>query len=131
MKNISVAVGVIRNSDGEIFLTQRSASVHMANRWEFPGGKIELHETPLQALSRELMEEIGIEVTQARPLDRFSYDYPEKLVTLHFFLVEHWQGQPWGKEGQPYRWQAQQLLDAEQFPPANHSLVDKLIAGEI
>ncbi len=130
MKSIHVAVGVIRNAAKEIFLSQRSASVHMAKKWEFPGGKIESDETPQQALSRELREEVGIDVTHAKPLQLLKYDYPEMTVTLHFFLVEQWQGQPFGKEGQPTRWLAQQQLEAEQFPPANQAIVHQLIAGQ-
>ena len=56
MKQLQVAVGIIRDQDRNIFLAQRSASSHMANMWEFPGGKIEAGETAEQALKRELHE---------------------------------------------------------------------------
>ena len=46
MKTLQIAVGIIRNSDNQIFITQRAADAHMANKWEFPGGKIEAGETP-------------------------------------------------------------------------------------
>ena len=46
MKILQIAVGIIRNQQHEIFITQRAADAHMANKLEFPGGKIEAGETP-------------------------------------------------------------------------------------
>lgn len=131
MKNLQVAVGIIRNAEKEIFLTQRASTSHMANKWEFPGGKIETDETALEGLTRELMEETGITVTEAQPIGTASHTYQEVSVTLHFFLVEQWQGQPWGKEGQPQRWVAQADLEADEFPPANSEMVERLVKGEL
>ncbi len=131
MKNLQVAVGIIRNAEKEIFLTQRASTSHMANKWEFPGGKIETDETALEGLTRELMEETGITVTEAQPIGTASHTYQEVSVTLHFFLVEQWLGQPWGKEGQPQRWVAQADLQADEFPPANSEMVERLVKGEL
>lgn len=128
MKHLQVAVGIIRNDRGEIFLAQRPPTSHMANMWEFPGGKIEANETAQQALVRELQEETGIEVTDARPYDLADHHYPDLRVTLHFFIVEGWQGEPYGREGQPQRWVAQKALVADEFPPANHDIVARLVA---
>ena len=128
MKHLQVAVGIIRNASKEIFLAQRSASSHMANMWEFPGGKIEADETAAQALSRELREETGIEVTTAEPFDIADHIYQDLRVTLHFFMVEGWNGEPYGREGQPMRWVPQAELVAEDFPPANSPIVARLLA---
>ena len=103
MKKLQIAVGIIRNPQGEIFITQRAADAHMANKLEFPGGKIESDETPEQALIRELQEEVGITVTASSLFDKLEYQFPDRHITLWFFLVESWQGEPWGKEGQPGR----------------------------
>ena len=58
MKKLQIAVGIIRNENNEIFITRRAADAHMANKLEFPGGKIEMGETPEQAVVRELQEEV-------------------------------------------------------------------------
>ena len=131
MKHLQVAVGIIRNTERQIFLAQRAASSYMANKWEFPGGKIEQDESAEQALKRELMEETGIEVTSESAIGQADHSYEDLRVTLHFFLVEGWNGEPYGREGQPQRWVEQQDLVADEFPPANHELISRLVAGEI
>ena len=49
MKELKISTGIIRNAAGEVFITQRAADGHMANKWEFPGGKIEEGESPEMA----------------------------------------------------------------------------------
>lgn len=131
MKHLQVAVGIIRDEQQHIFLAQRSAKSHMANMWEFPGGKIEAGETPEEALKRELHEETGIEVTQAVAYDTAEHESADLRVTLHFFLVDHWKGTPYGREGQPERWLPQRALRANEFPPANASVIARLIAEAV
>lgn len=129
MKILQISVGIIRNAAGEIYITQRAADAHMAHKWEFPGGKIEAGESAENAVIRELQEEVGITVTSLKPFDKLEYQFPDRHITLWFWLVEGWEGEPWGKEGQPGRWVAQQDLVADEFPPANAPIIDKLIAG--
>ena len=57
----------------------------MANKLEFPGGKIESGETPEQALVRELQEEVGITVTTSTLFDKLEYQFPDRHITLWFF----------------------------------------------
>ncbi|AHM75745.1 8-oxo-dGTP diphosphatase MutT [Yersinia hibernica] len=128
MKHLHIAVGIIRNSQQEIFITQRAADSHMAGFWEFPGGKVEQGETAEIALKRELLEETGIAVKEAVLLKVLEHTFTDRIVTLSFYMVETWDGEPFGREGQPMRWVSQSNLVAEEFPPANKSIIELLTA---
>ena len=125
---VQVAAGIIRNEFGQIYLTQRLEGQDFAQSLEFPGGKVDKDETPEQALKRELEEEIGIVVLNAQLFERFEFEYPTKVISFFFYLVEEWVGEPFGREGQEGFWLAQKVLDAGQFPPANAKLIQRLLA---
>lgn len=122
-KQLSVAVGIIRNAEQQYFIARRPDGVHMAGMWEFPGGKVEEGETPEQALIRELHEETGIEASAPQTLNDKTFSTPERIITLHFFLVETWQGEPYGREGQESRWVSVEELREDEFPPANAEMI--------
>ncbi|MGL5120638.1 MAG: 8-oxo-dGTP diphosphatase MutT [Plesiomonas shigelloides] len=126
-KRVQVAVGIIRNAQREVFLTQRGADSHLAGFWEFPGGKIEAGECAEDALRRELDEEIGIEVQEARLLDSLSFEFADRHVHLYFFLIERYRGQPYGREGQHSAWVPQHTLTPEMFPEANAPVIRTLL----
>lgn len=72
---------------------------------------------------------MGITPTHSSLFEKLDYQFPDRHITLWFWLVESWEGEPWGKEGQPAQWIAQAALNAEDFPPANAPVIEKLIAG--
>ena len=125
---VQVAAGIIRNEFGQIYLPQRLEGQDFAQSLEFPGGKVDKGETPEHALKRELEEEIGIVVLNAQLFERFEFEYPTKVISFFFYLVEEWVGEPFGREGQEGFWLAQNELDASQFPPANAKLIQRLLA---
>lgn len=120
---LQVAVAVIENGSGEILLSRRAPHVHQANRWEFPGGKAEPGEGRLDALIREIDEELGIRIVKARPLIRVHHRYPEREVLLDVWRVERFEGEPHGREGQEVRWVAAADLREVHFPDANRPIV--------
>ena len=122
-----VAVGIIQNTYREILISQRAPNTYWANKWEFPGGKIKIKETKTQALVRELQEEVGISVTHYSSYKDCIYQRSNHFFKLHFFLVDQWQGRPWGKEGQHCFWLPRYKLKVSKFPPANASVINKLI----
>lgn len=99
-----VAVGVIARKDGCILLGSRPQGKPWAGWWELPGGKIEAGEDVLQALTRELREELGIDVHQAWPWVTHVHHYPTTTVRLHFCRVTQWLGEPHGLENQQLQW---------------------------
>ncbi|OQX04073.1 MAG: hypothetical protein BWK73_37345 [Thiothrix lacustris] len=120
---LHVVAAVIRGNDGKILLAQRPAHQHQGGKWEFPGGKVESGETPLQGLCRELHEELGINVQQAQPLIKVRYVYPERAVLLDVWEVTAFSGTAHGCEGQPVAWFTAEQLPALEFPSANYSII--------
>jgi len=115
-----VAAALIRCGGDEplVLLAQRPPGKSLAGQWEFPGGKVELGETPEGALCRELGEELGIEIRPSAltPLtfaslgDRNSNNV--HLLMPLFVAVDRWSGEVRGAEGQELRWvNASQLSD--------------------
>jgi 8-oxo-dGTP diphosphatase len=120
------AVAVLVRPDGTVLLGQRPQGKPWAGWWEFPGGKIEAGESPIQGLQRELHEELGTEALEVHPWLTRSFDYPEKTVKLHFFMVRRWSAEPHGKEGQSLVWQHPERVDVEPLLPANAPVVKAL-----
>ncbi|BBG59623.1 8-oxo-dGTP diphosphatase [Providencia rustigianii] len=125
-KHLHIAAGIIRTAQQHIFITQRPEGTHMAGFWEFPGGKLEQGELPEDALIRELEEEVGIIVTDCSLFHRVDHEFDDRFITLYFFMVSDWRNEPYGREGQKFRWIDQEDLIADEFPPANRVIVDML-----
>lgn len=128
MVEISVAVGVILRGD-EVFLSLRPEHAHQGGKWEFPGGKVEKGESPLQALRRELSEEVGLDgAFDTRELVTVRHHYGDKQVILHVFIVENFTSEPFGVEQQETAWFPIHGLDKIDFPAANVEIVNALKA---
>ncbi len=125
-RRIAVVAAVLQQADGSFLLAQRPAGKAYAGYWEFPGGKVEDGETPLAALSRELHEELGIDVTTAYPWISRDFDYPHADVHLHFFRVRAWRGELRGREQQAFAWQRLEALDVAPLLPANGPILRAL-----
>lgn len=102
---IAVAVGILMQQNGDVLLAQRPPGKPYAGYWEFPGGKVEPGESILDALKREFIEELGIEIVTAEPWCGVEYVYPHAHVRLHFYLSSAWRGEPQSLEGQAFAWQ--------------------------
>jgi len=104
-KHVEVAVGVLLRPDGAFLLTSRPPGKVYEGYWEFPGGKVEPGETVEQALRRELIEEIGVNIGAVHAWRSEVVDYPHALVRLHFCKVFEWDGELHMHEGQAFAWE--------------------------
>lgn len=124
MTAVHVAVAVILDSKNNVLITRRAADAHQGGLWEFPGGKVEEGETLQTALSRELREELGIDIGGSAALVQVRHDYGDKTVFLDVHVVREFSGEPRGLEQQPMAWVAPQELRHYLFPAANVPIVE-------
>ena len=127
--NYVVAAALI-DADARVLVAERPAGGSLAGLWEFPGGKIELGETPELALVRELAEELGIETCAncLTPAGFASHAYPEFQLVLLLFACRKWKGTPRGLDGQRLQWRRVPELFALDMPPADRPLLGLLEA---
>lgn len=123
---VEVAVGVIMDKEGRYLLSRRHEGAHQGGRWEFPGGKLEKDETPVQALKRELMEELGVRVLDYAPLISIPFNYSDLTVRLHVYHLQAVSGVPEGCEGQTVSWFTAEELSVLNLPDANRGIVAAL-----
>ncbi len=131
IKLTEVAAAVIEKSDGTFLLAQRPAGKPYPGYWEFPGGKIEAGEDARAALTRELREELGIEVRESSPWITRVYAYTHATVRLHFFRVTAWDGEPQRLEDQDIKWQRIGAPDVSPMLPANAPVLAALALPSI
>ena len=112
---------------GRVLIAQRPPGKHMAGRWEFPGGKVGRNETESAALARELREELGVDVTAARPFMRLTHSYDDRDVELSLWIIEQFTGTPASLDAQQLKWVAPAQLPAEDILEADRPFVAELI----
>lgn len=133
MKIIRVVAAVIKALDENgkpiIFATQRGYG-DFKGGWEFPGGKIETGETPQEALAREIMEELDIEIKVCELIDTIEYDYPTFHLFMDCFWAEIISGNLVLKEHEAAKWLTKDELNSVDWLPADVTLVEKIRYGE-
>ena len=113
---VEVAVGILIRADDSFLLTSRPVGKVYEGYWEFPGGKLEDGESVLQALRRELLEELGVHVQAVECWRTKIVDYPHALVRLHFCKVRAWSGDLQMREAQSSSWQQLPVVVAPVLP---------------
>ncbi|HTX06939.1 MAG TPA: 8-oxo-dGTP diphosphatase MutT [Steroidobacteraceae bacterium] len=122
-----VVAAAIFDASGRVLIAERPAGKHMAGRWEFPGGKVAAGESEAAALARELEEELGIEVMEARSMMRLSHRYSDRDVELSMWVVERYRGEPRSLDGQRLKWVERAQLSAEDILEADRPFVTALV----
>ena len=132
MKTIRVVAAIIKavNKNGEtiIFATQRGYG-DLKGGWEFPGGKIEVGETPQEALKREIMEELKTEITVGELIETIEYDYPQFHLSMDCFWAEIVSGDLVLTEHAAAKWLTKEELDSVEWLPADVTLIDRIKAA--
>lgn len=125
-KRLHIAVGIIQNSNNEYLIAQRAEHSLHAGKWEFPGGKVEQSESVIQALNRELSEELAIIVLESSPLLKLDFDYPQRRVCLDVWMVDRYEGRVSSNEGQRLNWVDLEQIEEIGLLEANHLIVKAL-----
>ena len=126
MNHFKVAAGILCDAEGRILIAERLGGGPFHGMWEFPGGKIGDGESSLEALSRELAEELGIEIVDCATFMNLRHEYEDRIVTIEFFIVSDWVSEPVGREGQALRWVPREQLEADELLPADVPVVEAL-----
>jgi 8-oxo-dGTP diphosphatase len=129
---VEVAVGILLREMRYALMGKRPDGKPYAGYWEFPGGKLEPKESVVEALRRELQEELGIEISieqaHCHELITIEHDYPHASVRLHVCLVDRWQGEPRGLEQQELFWHdlLNPSMTVEPVLPAAWPMIERL-----
>ncbi len=130
LKTINVVAAIICddfNNKTKVFATQRGYGEYKG-WWEFPGGKLEIGETPQEALVREIREELTVNITVGSLIKTIEYDYPNFHLSMDCFWAEVESGNLELKEADAARWLTKEELDDVEWLPADEILIDKIKA---
>ena len=128
MKQIEVVAAIIRKGD-KIFATQRGYG-EWKDWWEFPGGKMEVGETPEEALVREIREELSAEISVGKLFYTVKWDYPKFHLTMHCYLCSLLTESLHLNEHEAARWLTKDELDSVRWLPADIQVIEALM-GEL
>lgn len=125
LKIVLVSAVALIDVDGRVLLAQRPEGKSMAGLWEFPGGKVEVGETPEAALVRELEEELGINTWKSclAPLTFASHSYDSFHLLMPLFACRKWEGTPQSRENQALKWVRPKDLKSYPMPAADIPLI--------
>jgi 8-oxo-dGTP diphosphatase len=124
---VRVVAGLLMNEEGRVLITQRRPQAFMPLKWEFPGGKVEPGETDQQALSRELMEELSIEVEVGDHFMGLKYGYPDFDIDFQVYQCTILSGEVKKVAVHDYKWVEISELDSFEFPPADQPTISRLL----
>lgn len=124
MKTINVVAAIIIKNN-KVFATQRGYG-DFKDGWEFPGGKVEEGETPQEALTREIREELAADIRVGELFDTVEYDYPEFHLSMKCYICELVSEEMVLKEHEAARWLGRGELDTVDWLPADKGLIEGL-----
>lgn len=123
---LPVVAGILIK-DGQVLLGQRPEHKSLPGLWEFPGGKIELGESPEVALRRELQEELAVDADIGPLKIATTHAYGDVGVLLLFFEVRFWKGSPKPVHHLELKWVGKDELAKEKLPDANQIVLPQIV----
>ena len=121
-----IGVAVITDAQGNILIDRRRQAGLLGGLWEFPGGKIEPGESVEACVSREIREELGIEIEVGDRLITIEHAYTHFKVTLNVFNCKHLSGEPQPLESDEVKWVTLDEIDEYPFPRANSQIIEAM-----
>jgi 8-oxo-dGTP diphosphatase len=122
---VITVIAAIVEMDGRILLAQRKKGT-LAGKWEFPGGKLEVGETPEQCLIREMMEEFGVQVEVHDFFCSSTFPYEHGTIELFAYRVTHLQGEFVLYDHQAIQWVTPSELSTFDLSDADIPIAQKL-----
>ncbi|NTW54569.1 MAG: (deoxy)nucleoside triphosphate pyrophosphohydrolase [Chlorobaculum sp.] len=117
--HIGDVVCAIIERDGRFLIARRSAGRHLAHKWEFPGGKVEPGESEVEALERELLEELGVRVKIIERFTPVEHRYTDRSLRLIAFRCHIAEGVPDAGQHEELRWISIDEANEYDFPEAD------------
>ena len=128
---ITVVAGALQRDDGRWLMHCRPTGKHHAGLWEFPGGKVEPSEMPVESLIRELREELGITCHPATCQPAAFAETPAKseglAIVILLYTVTGWDGVPTALEGGSIGWFTPPEVRALDKPPLDIALAARVL----
>ncbi len=131
LSDIVKVTAAILVKNNKIIIARRGPDDKLADKWEFPGGKIEIDETPEQCLKREMKEEFDIDVSVGEYLGSSIYKYDHISIELLAYRTYWEEGEIDLKDHDEFKWISLEQLSEFDFAPADLIFVEKLRNGEI
>jgi A/G-specific adenine glycosylase len=122
----TIAVGVIRNEEGDVLVQKRPANGLLGGLWEFPGGKREGREKLTETVRREIAEELDIDVAVGAKITTLGHAYTHFRITLHAYHCTHLSGTPRPRAADAWQWLPVSRLPDLAFPRANQRILELL-----
>ncbi len=124
---IPVLAAIILSHDGTVLLAQRKADRTNPLKWEFPGGKLKIGESPENSLTREIEEELGIKISVRQLFSAVNYSYPHENILLLAYFAELLTGGFHLTDHKEVRWVTINKLLTYELSPADKPIAEKLV----
>lgn len=117
--------------ESKVLICQRSSTMNLPLKWEFPGGKVEPGEDDAATIVREIKEELNLDIEVVKRLEPVEYDYPTFRIRLVPFIAHVVGGKLLLEEHVDAKWVAVDDLDEYDWAPADVPIVEQLKAVDI